>query len=286
MKTLITAHSGADHTEENSVGFLRHAFVTAADAVEVDVRMVAGELVLAHDGVEETGKCDRGTGTLTHFSSGSVEPSESAEKCVSVPVPLSHFSVTLKQAFTMLQEDRSGKRINCDLKEHGLERPVYDLAVEAGVAERILYTGSVGVERMRAEGLLGKVEVYLNIEEAVPTLRTMWEAGDRCEELRGRSECPPVTSNKRTVPLTHYYKQACEVCVDAGIRVLNVPKEIVDETFCEILKEYGVQASVWTVDDVEEAQRFARWPQVVNITTRNVAEMTKGTGPNVTLGSR
>ena len=270
MKTLITAHSGADHTEENSVAFLRHAFATAADAIEVDVRMLAGELVLAHDGMAAS------------------------------------LSVTLRQAFEMLREDQSGKRMNCDLKEEGLERPVYDLAVAAGVAERILYTGSVSVERMRAEGVLQKVEVYLNIEEAVPELRPLWEAaqaatrggatssalrapspqgegsesavtwkaGDRCEELRGRSECPPVTSNKRTVPLTHYYRQACEVCVDAGIKVLNVPKEIVDETFCEILKEYSLQASVWTVDDVEEARRLMQLPQVMNITTRKVAEMT------------
>ena len=274
MKTLVTAHSGADHTEENSVGFLWHAFATAADAVEVDVRMLAGELVLGHDAVGVT-----------------------------------HFAVSLRQAFTMLQEDRSGKRMNCDLKEAGLEKPVYELALETEVVDRILYTGCVSVERMRAEGLLQKVEVWLNIEEAVPALRTMWEAaqgaarggatssalrapspqgegsesavtwnaGDRCEELRGRSECPSVTS---------YVRQTCEICVDAGIQVLNVPKEIVDDTFCEILKEYGLQASVWTVNDAEEARRLMQLPQVMNITTRNVAEMTKGTVLNVTLGSR
>ena len=240
MKTLITAHSGADHTEENSIEYLRYAFATAVDAAEVDVRMHAGELVLGHDAVANETNESEGTGTVTH--------------------------VTLRQAFTMLKQAQGNMKMNCDLKEEELEKPVYELALETGVVDRILYTGTVSVERMRAEGVLGKVEVYLNIEEAVPALRPMWEAAQRA--TRGgdtssalRAPVPQVTS---------YYKQACEVCVDAGIRVLNVPKEIVDETFCEILKEYGLMASVWTVDDVHEAQRLARLPQVLGITTRDV----------------
>ena len=35
-------------------------------------------------------KWDKGTGTMTHFSSGSVQPEQFAEKWVNVPVPLSH----------------------------------------------------------------------------------------------------------------------------------------------------------------------------------------------------
>ena len=162
MKTLITAHSGADHTAENSLEYLQHVFSSSADTAEVDVRMHAGELVLGHDAVGDETNESEGTGTVTH----SITP---------------HPSATL-------------------------------------------------------------------------TPSPQGEGG--------------VTDG--TVPLTHYYKQACEVCVDAGIRVLNVPKEIVDATFCEILKEYGLMASVWTVDDVHEAQRLARLPQVLGITTRDV----------------
>ena len=248
MKTLITAHSGANHTAENSLEYLQHVFSSSADAAEVDVRMHAGELVLGHDAVANETNESEGTGTVTH--------------------------VTLRQAFTMLKQAQGNMKMNCDLKEEGLEKPVYELALETGVVDRILYTGTVSVERMRAEGVLEKVEVYLNIEEAVPALRPMWEAaqratrgGDTSSALRAPME---GSESEGTGTVTHYYKQACEVCVDAGIRVLNVPKEIVDETFCEILKEYGLMASVWTVDDVHEAQRLARLPQVLGITTRDV----------------
>lgn len=37
-KTLITAHSGADGTPENSMEFVRHVLAAQADVLEVDVR--------------------------------------------------------------------------------------------------------------------------------------------------------------------------------------------------------------------------------------------------------
>ena len=36
---MITAHSGADGTKENSLEFVAYAMQTGADALEVDVRM-------------------------------------------------------------------------------------------------------------------------------------------------------------------------------------------------------------------------------------------------------
>ncbi len=38
MKTLITAHSGADGFADNSLAFVDYALHSGADAVEVDVR--------------------------------------------------------------------------------------------------------------------------------------------------------------------------------------------------------------------------------------------------------
>lgn len=38
-ETMITAHSGADGTKENSLEFVAYAMQTGADALEVDVRM-------------------------------------------------------------------------------------------------------------------------------------------------------------------------------------------------------------------------------------------------------
>ena len=38
-RTLITAHSGADSTPENSIEFVKYALTIDADVLEIDVRM-------------------------------------------------------------------------------------------------------------------------------------------------------------------------------------------------------------------------------------------------------
>ena len=52
--TKITAHSGAEHTADNSLDFVRYALGLAVDALEVDVRRRAdGVLALGHDAADE-----------------------------------------------------------------------------------------------------------------------------------------------------------------------------------------------------------------------------------------
>ena len=54
---MITAHSGADGTKENSLEFVAYAMQTGADALEVDVRMGEnGILILSHDKTDEDAK--------------------------------------------------------------------------------------------------------------------------------------------------------------------------------------------------------------------------------------
>lgn len=81
---MITAHSGADGTKENSLEFVAYAMQTGADALEVDVRMGEnGILILSHDKTDED-------------------------------------AVRLADVFCMMGK-YPGMRINCDLKECGLE---------------------------------------------------------------------------------------------------------------------------------------------------------------------
>ena len=80
---MITAHSGADGTKENSLEFVKYAMQTGADALEVDVRMGEnGILILSHDKTDED-------------------------------------AARLADVFRMMRE-RPQMRINCDLKEYGL----------------------------------------------------------------------------------------------------------------------------------------------------------------------
>ena len=97
---MITAHSGCDGTPENSLEFLRTALLSEADAVEVDVRKNGeGKLILSHDETEED-------------------------------------AVTLEEAFRMA-EGIPKKKINCDLKQKGLEEEIYRLALEYGMESRL-----------------------------------------------------------------------------------------------------------------------------------------------------
>jgi len=108
MKTLITAHSGAENTIDNTIESIRVMAALGADAIEIDVRMHEGVLVMSHDEPEGPVDC-------------------------------------LKDAFAIVKE-HPGLRMNIDLKQSGIVAAVAELAAQCGVEDRLLFTGSVGEE--------------------------------------------------------------------------------------------------------------------------------------------
>ena len=88
---IITAHSGCDGTEDNSLEFVTYALRSEAGCLEVDVRKGQdGDLILSHDD-------NGGEG------------------------------VFLRNVFERMAQVPE-KMINCDLKERDLEIPVYRMA--------------------------------------------------------------------------------------------------------------------------------------------------------------
>ncbi len=133
-QTMITAHSGADGTPDNSLVFVRHALTLPVDALEVDVRRGAD-----------------GAPALGHDAAGSDAP-------------------RLDEVFALVQAHPS-MQINCDLKEPGLEETVYRLALSHGLGGRVVFSGTVDARATeRIPGLQGAVDIYLNLEEYVPEL--------------------------------------------------------------------------------------------------------------------
>lgn len=124
----ITAHSGCDGTEDNSLEFVKYAIAAGADGLEVDVRKnKAGNLFLSHDDTEEEG-------------------------------------VKLCEVFALLKRSPQLK-INCDLKSKDLEMPVYQLAKEFEVERQLIYSGEVSLKQLyQKEKEFPEVEIYLNIE--------------------------------------------------------------------------------------------------------------------------
>lgn len=146
---MITAHSGCDHTEDNSLEFIRYALNSGTDCLEVDVRRDArGELTLSHD--EARGK-----------------------------------NVSLREAFALLWK-RPDKKINCDLKLKGLEAPVYRLAQEMKVERQLIYSGEVNPALLseEKERTFPRAEVYFNIENLYPRVYEEPDGWYRRERLR------------------------------------------------------------------------------------------------------
>ena len=103
---IITAHSGCEGTPDNSIEHIRTAIASGAEAFEVDIHYVNGELILTHDTPEGESK-----------------------------VP------TLADAFALASAHPS-ICVNCDLKQDRIKDKVIALAKEYGMEDRILFTGS------------------------------------------------------------------------------------------------------------------------------------------------
>lgn len=150
MRTLLTAHSGCDHTPDNSLEYIRYALNMKIDSLEVDVRRnQRGDLILAHD-------ADAG-GT-----------------------------VFLQDVFSVMA-NKPHIKINCDLKEPDLEWQAWQLAEAEGVTRQLIYSGQVDDDAMQRLPEKGKsVDWYFNMELLYPHFyrQTDWAGrDDLCQDI-------------------------------------------------------------------------------------------------------
>ncbi len=203
-RTMITAHSGCDGTPDNSLDFVAHALTCGADAFEVDVRSRPdGSLYLSHD--------------------------ESGEDTVS-----------LDQVFSMMRG--SDMRINCDLKQPGIELAVLSLAQASGTADRLLFSGSVSMELMAREPEV-RSRTLLNVRPILPDL--------------SQAEASLHADIDRLL-------LACRQC---GASIINVPYGMCTDPILDRLREAGIGVSAWTVNDEDVARRLLTHG-IYNITSR------------------
>lgn len=125
--TYITAHSGSDQTEENSLRFVEFFRDKPVDALEIDVRKNScGQLVLNHD-----------------------------------QLVVGEDYLSLNTFLTAMKG--TSLKLNCDLKESNLEIGVFELAQRHNKWSDILLSGNVDPKYLKK----WPTQLLMNIENAV-----------------------------------------------------------------------------------------------------------------------
>ena len=197
---MLTAHGGALKTGRNSKAYFELMSKLNADAIEVDIRSKKGELFLGH----------------THIP----------------------FFKKDRIPFTFVLEfcKKYNKRVNCDVKEKGLVKPIQRLAEEMGIEHLIYFTGSVSPEEVKD---LGKCELYLNDTFLLPKFLI----------------------NSHNLPKIKEYLDSFNA---PGLKGLNVNYLYVSKKVCLEAKALGMGVSVYTIDDEKALE------ELVNIGLDNV----------------
>lgn len=192
----VTAHSGSMDLPDNSIEAMEAGVRAGAQIVEFDLQYnAAGEPVLSHDA--PAGKC-----------------------------------VTLSDAFAFLAA-HPDVRANVDVKDTSHLECVEPLAKEAGVLDRIFFTGL--------------------FEQDIPVAR------EKCPSV-------PYYLNTSISRFANIRKLAAKVR-ELGALGVNINKRNLSPRLTRIFHNEGLLVSVWTVNKEREAQ-YALMLRPDNVTTR------------------
>lgn len=204
----VTAHAGCLDTEPNTMDSLKAALGSGAQVVEVDIRFRPdGTPVIAHDKVKE--------------NSG---------------------GVLLGEVFAEVAK-ADGVQMNLDLKETKNLAQVQALAKEAGLLERVFFTGvdSKKVEKVKKDA--PEIPYYLN---AYPNA------------LKTHSE--------------EYWQKIADEVKEAGAVGLNCHYFYGSQQLVDVMHKNGLKVSVWTADKKSTMVRQISFG-VDNITTREPIQL-------------
>ena len=242
-KILITAHSGADDTGDNSREYLQYIERERAACFEVDVRLIPCKESPAVQAVQALHQDGAGTASEDVSHDGKDEGilalghDEAGEE-----------AITLEEAFGILQRNPEMK-INCDLKEAGLEGCVYRLAQRMGVEKQLIYSGDVDPEHILKETGMNMDQIAWNVEAAIHDVdkKRIFDPAYKAEIL------------ERLSLRCHQY----------GIKTINIYEGLLDDDFIKLVYSKGLKLSVWTVNDPDRITYFFK-AGVENLTTRKL----------------
>lgn len=129
---MLTAHSGSDHYQDNSLEFIEAALKVEVDCFEIDCRQATdGTLYLNHD-------------EATDFDA----------------------FLTLPEAYALMAKSSNHTTmINVDCKEEPVGRMALDLAEEYGVLNRVVLSGTLNLDDFTPEEMN---HLFYNLENIIP----------------------------------------------------------------------------------------------------------------------
>ena len=237
---IITAHSGCEDSDIDSMRSVEIALELGADAVEIDVRVDRkGDLRISHDIVSQ----------------------EEYEN-----------KLTLRQVFECVYD--TDILINCDLKEQAALYKTLEEAEKFGIpADRLILSGCTSPEQLARDiFLFDRARFFLNIEEVLKFIWLRKNSVFRIDQFVGLMKNPWMFIIKEGM-------ETLGSCVSETIRcyqllhanAVNLPKTLLGSMLAQELRKAEIPLSVWTVDEPELVQACLT-DKVFNITTGNVAQ--------------
>lgn len=207
--SYLTAHSGSDGLADNSMEFV--AFFSnkqQVSAIEVDVRMnKEHQLVLHHETLDEGQRY-----------------------------------VSLEDVFAYIARENSPLRINCDLKETGLEEYVYGLADEYALWPQVELSGTVACRYLSK----WSDHILMNIENGMDDAFHGEHIGRWGENV---------------------LLEALAKLSRSKAKIININHQLFTDAVQKKGKQLDLEFSLWTVNDLDAIRNYEK-ENIYNITTR------------------
>lgn len=237
---MITAHSGCEDTEIDSLESVEKALELGADGIEIDVRVdQAGTLRISHNAVSQQ---------------------EYLEK------------LTLRKILERIRE--TDLAVNFDLKEPQALYKTLEEAEALGFGrDRLIFSGCTGPEQLvRDETLCSRGRFFVNIEEVLKFLYFRNQAAFDLEQFSALMNDPwsVVRGMSENLP-DSYVADTVKMYGIIHAEAANLPKRLLAAPVIDALQKAGVPLSIWTVNEAKIAQQCLDLG-VLNITTRRVEQ--------------
>ncbi|MBQ6343192.1 MAG: glycerophosphodiester phosphodiesterase [Anaerolineaceae bacterium] len=240
---MITAHSGCEDTEIDTLESIDLAMDCGAEAVEIDVRVdKTGELRIAHDAV----------------------PQEEYEK-----------KLTLRDVLKYVYDTKL--LVNCDLKEQSTLYKTLEEAEKLGFpSKRLILSGCTSPEQLARDPELHKRGLFfLNIEEVVKFIVLYNDPMVQIDQFIQLMSDPWSYIKKHGMDIIEEYINDVVSCYKLlHAAAVNMPKTLLDSIIDRTFQKADIPLSVWTVNEPELVQSCLS-EKVFNITTRKVRQAIK-----------